>query len=128
VFLVYLTKHTQILTLYMQAIPEVHKSFIQLTMPQIPDPEVENFHSKSFPPAPKVWVSKTCSMRCRDPNSWELQLISFAHREDCFAGMESLWLLATVACATRLSLQQGHYGHHLDITISISYHKYIRHT
>jgi hypothetical protein len=34
-FLVYLTKHAQILAPYMQAIPEVHESFIRLTMPQI---------------------------------------------------------------------------------------------
>ena len=34
-FLVYLKKHTQILTPYMQAVPEVHEDFIWLTMPQI---------------------------------------------------------------------------------------------
>ena len=34
-FLVYLTKHAQILAPYMQAIPEVHKNFIQITMPQL---------------------------------------------------------------------------------------------
>ena len=34
-FLVYLTKHAQILTPYMQAVPEVHKNFIRITMPKI---------------------------------------------------------------------------------------------
>ena len=34
-FLVYLTKHAQILAPYMQAVPEVHENFIRLTMPQI---------------------------------------------------------------------------------------------
>jgi len=34
-FLIYLTKHAQILAPYMQAIPEVHESFIRLTMPQL---------------------------------------------------------------------------------------------
>ena len=34
-FLVYLTKHAQILALYMQAVPEVHESFVKLTMPHI---------------------------------------------------------------------------------------------
>ena len=34
-FLIYLTKHAQILAPYMQAIPEVHEDFIRLTMPQI---------------------------------------------------------------------------------------------
>ena len=34
-FLVYLTKHAQILAPYMQAVPEVHVNFIRLTMPQI---------------------------------------------------------------------------------------------
>ena len=34
-FLVYLTKHAQILAPYMQAVPEVHANFIRLTMPQI---------------------------------------------------------------------------------------------
>ena len=34
-FLVYLTKHAQILAPYMQAVPEVHVNFIRLNMPQI---------------------------------------------------------------------------------------------
>ena len=34
-FLVYLTKHAQILAPYMQAVLEVHENFIRLTMPQI---------------------------------------------------------------------------------------------
>ena len=34
-FLVYLTKHAQILAPYMQAIPEVHENFIRITMPQL---------------------------------------------------------------------------------------------
>lgn len=34
-FLVYLTKHAQILAPYMQAVPEVHENFIRLTMPHI---------------------------------------------------------------------------------------------
>ena len=34
-FLVYLTKHAQILAPYMQAVPEVHENFIRLTMPQL---------------------------------------------------------------------------------------------
>ena len=34
-FLIYLTKHAQILAPYMQAVPEVHENFIRLTMPQI---------------------------------------------------------------------------------------------
>ena len=33
--LIYLTKHAQMLTPYMQAVPEVHENFIRLTMPQI---------------------------------------------------------------------------------------------
>ena len=34
-FLVYLTKHAQILAPYMQAVPEVRESFVKLTMPHI---------------------------------------------------------------------------------------------
>ena len=34
-FLVYLTKHAQILAPYMQAVPDVHENFIRLTMPQL---------------------------------------------------------------------------------------------
>ena len=34
-FLVYLTKHAQILAPYMQAVPEVHENFIRITMPQL---------------------------------------------------------------------------------------------
>ncbi|KIJ99708.1 hypothetical protein K443DRAFT_101747 [Laccaria amethystina LaAM-08-1] len=34
-FLVYLTKHAQILAPYMQAVPEVHENFVRITMPQI---------------------------------------------------------------------------------------------
>ena len=34
-FLIYLTKHAQILALYMQAVPEVHEGFIRLTMPHL---------------------------------------------------------------------------------------------
>jgi len=84
------------------------------------NPEVERFLSESFPPAPKVWVSKTCSTHHRAPNSWESQLISFAHREDHLAGTESLWLSPTVACTTQLSLQQGHYVHHHFLLATIN--------
>ena len=34
-FLIYLTKHAQILAPYMQAVPEVHEGFIRLTMPHL---------------------------------------------------------------------------------------------
>ena len=34
-FLIYLTKHAQILAPYMQAVPEVHENFVRLTMPQL---------------------------------------------------------------------------------------------
>jgi len=34
-FLVYLTKHAQILAPYMQAVPEVHENFIRITMPRL---------------------------------------------------------------------------------------------
>lgn len=34
-FLIYLTKHAQILAPYMQAVPEVHENFIKITMPRI---------------------------------------------------------------------------------------------
>lgn len=35
IFLAYLTKHTQILAPYIPEVPEVHESFIKLTMPHI---------------------------------------------------------------------------------------------
>ncbi len=34
-FILYLQKHTQILALYMQAVPAIHEEFIKYTMPQI---------------------------------------------------------------------------------------------
>jgi hypothetical protein len=34
-FLIYLTRHAQILAPYMQAVPEVHEKFVRITMPQL---------------------------------------------------------------------------------------------
>jgi len=110
-FLVYLTKHAQVLTLYMQAVPEVHKNFIRITMPHI---QLLHSHWWVIPLLLKVWFPRLTRHVTELLIPGIHSSSRFTHREDLPARMESPRLLPIIALHVALPFL------HKDITSFIN--------